>query len=308
MTARTQGKARWFTEELRDQIAEYICEAAASSSSRLLAYAVMPNHLHVVARQGVQPLGWMMQRILQRTALLIRRTYDHRDHVFGRRYWSGLCHDAAYLRQAIIYTHLNPFYAGLCHQPRDYQWTSHQPYEDRSLLHLSRERVAVEHGLRLFASTTFDDSAIRADYMRFVTFWMQRERLPLGAKYVISDLETSSAPRAPGGDMFWVAEYGDVVAEPSSCARGYGDLRDRAIAVLRKLADDLSLEQLRHCGRSKPASRVRRELIATLLIAGYRNGAIARCLNVSNALVSSVGAAIRMAHVRGNHDSGSGLS
>src|SRR6266511_765859 len=73
VTARTQGRVGWFKEPaVCDTIARYICEAAASSTTRLLAYAVMPNHLHMIVRQGSQPLGWMVQRVLQRTALLVR--------------------------------------------------------------------------------------------------------------------------------------------------------------------------------------------------------------------------------------------
>ncbi|MGQ0562950.1 MAG: hypothetical protein ACT443_13885 [Gemmatimonadota bacterium] len=63
--------------------------------------------------------------------------------------------------------------------------------------------------------------------------------------------------------------------------------------MLKKLAPDCSLDMLRNAGRIRALSLLRRELIAVLLIEGYRGSAIARCLYVSQALVSDVARQIR---------------
>lgn len=294
ITARTQGKARWFaTQRIRDAIAEYVCDAAATSTTRVLAFAVMPNHLHMIVRQGAQPLGWMVQRVLQRTALLVRRTFNHNDHVFGRRYWSGLCDDAKYLRQAIIYTHLNPVYAGLCKDPEDYRWTSHRLYSGHVRISSSSVNIDADHGLSLFASTNSDADRRRANYMRFIGYWMQRPRLPLGAKYLYTLDEIAFAPRADEGDAFWLSQYGDALNAAPCAVPTDVDIRDRVLVALNALAPGLTLAQVRAAGRIKAIGHVRRQLVAMLLAGGHQNGAIARCLNVSAAHVSAVASEIR---------------
>jgi REP element-mobilizing transposase RayT len=302
---------RWFTEPLCERIAEYICEAGAASTTRVLAFTVMPNHLHIIARQGADPLGWMMQRVLQRTALLVRRTYDHQDHVFGRRYWSGLVDDARYLRQVIIYTHLNPYYAGLCSDPAEYKWTSHGAYAGLAGTAPWSMHVWADHGLRVFASAASVVGDLRTDYMRFIRYWMRRPKLPLGAKYLFTTEELETAPLAQHGDAFWQSEYGDVVPSVTCVASASVDVRDRAGTALRALAPDLTLDQVRLGGRIKAINSVRRQLIAMLLSSGCRNGAIARCLNVSTSHVSTVAADIRnaMLHgIRGPDNDGNGRS
>jgi hypothetical protein len=264
----------------------------------------MPNHVHMIVRQGAQPIGWMVQRVLQRAALLVRRTFNHKGHVFGCRYWSGLCDDAKYLRQVLIYTHLNPFYAGLCADPNEYRWTSHRAYVDHARTPSPSMYVDADHGLRLFASSVPGFGDQRANYLRFIRYWMGRPRLPLGAKYLFTADEVAYAPLADEGDAFWASEYGDAVNAVPKVVPTNVDVRDRALAALNVLAPDLTLEQVRAGGRVKDIGRVRRQLVAMLLASGYRNGAIARCLNLSPSHVSAVAAEVRsmeLASMRHDH-------
>ncbi len=60
------------------------------------------------------------------------------------------CVDAEHLREAIVYTHLNPVAAGLCERSEDYRWSSQRAYSGGEL-HLSMPRLAVE--LELFAAS-----------------------------------------------------------------------------------------------------------------------------------------------------------
>ena len=136
VTARTQGRARWFTAAIRSRIAEMIASGVSSAGASLLAFAVMPNHLHIVLAQGRATLGWTMQPILRRVALLVQRTHRLSGHIFERSYASKPCLDADYARTVILYTHFNPVKAGLCSSPEEYAWTSHVPYcSDYEMVH-----------------------------------------------------------------------------------------------------------------------------------------------------------------------------
>ena len=292
VTSRCQGKAHLFdSDPLRDEIVGFICDAATGSATRLLAFAVMTNHLHLIVRQGADPLGWMVQRILQRTASLIRRRRNHRDHVFGGRFWSGICDDPRYLRQIILYTHLNPVRAGLCKAPDEYAWTSHACYSGTvsDPTHLSA--VQGEYGRRFFACEADDDASARTNYDACIEYWLRREPLPLGAMYLIPEGDTPP-PLTHAGDSFWSQEFGDVVRPPA----GYSplvDIRDRAVSALRAVAPDVTLNDLRSAGKTQPLSRIRRHVVAILIATGYPNGAIARCLNISTSLVSAVAREVR---------------
>ncbi len=52
VTARTQGHAAWFTPDVRDSITAFMASAITGSDARLLAFAVMPNHLHSCCAAG----------------------------------------------------------------------------------------------------------------------------------------------------------------------------------------------------------------------------------------------------------------
>src|SRR5688572_33203958 len=91
ITARTQGHRPWFTETIRERVAREIIDAARVAGMRLLAFAVMPNHFHIIVRQGPALLSYMMHRVMHRSALMLKQTHRLQGHVFERRYRSGVC-------------------------------------------------------------------------------------------------------------------------------------------------------------------------------------------------------------------------
>lgn len=283
ITARTQAKAKLFDDEIKTEIARIICEAARMSDTWPIAFTVMSNHLHIIARQGNQPFSWFMQRVLQRTALVVKQRVDCPDHVFGKRYWCGIVDDPFYARQSIIYTHLNAFYAGLCAHPSEYRWSTHAAFS--GAVHEWDLSGFCNRGQFLFSDESVDDRS--ANYNEFVNYWVRRERLPLATKYLFqTDDEQLIAPVARTGDLHWQAEYGCNISVPSGEQRL--PIADCAQLLLRMMKHDLSLDQIRTAGRIAALGKVRRELTAGLLARGYRNSAIARCLNVSRSYVSEV--------------------
>lgn len=108
VTARVQGRAAWFTGVERP-LENRILAAPRRSDATLLAYAVMPNHLHLVVVQGSQPLSQLMQPLLTRIALLVQRRTGREGHIFERRFRASPCLDPDYLRNAIAYVHLMDF-------------------------------------------------------------------------------------------------------------------------------------------------------------------------------------------------------
>lgn len=288
ITARVQNGAFLFTEPLRHSIAAFLCEAATFCGSDVLALVVMPNHFHVVLKQGTMPLGWLMQRAIQRTALLVRRSHGGEGHVFGRRYWSCVCAGPEYLRHAVVYTHLNPWKAGLCSDPADYPWSSHALIENGGGVGSWNAQIAREKTRLLFANEDYEEASITENYRAYVAYAKLRYKDAIPGDRFLFDWSTDwFRPRAPKGDEHWAAEYSQVM--PAQQRRiEQRDIRDRAVAVLRLLASDCTLDMLRLGGRSVAITKIRRELIAVLHTSGYRRSAIARVLYVSPSMVSDV--------------------
>lgn len=170
LTARMQGHEPWLTPTLRSRVVDYMAAALRYSDATLLAYVMMPNHLHLVLRQGHRRLHRVMQPFLRRTALLVQRCHGVEGHVFERRYGHRACLDPDYVRTAVVYVHLNPVRARLVDDPCAYRWSSHAFYAGRAALpeHL-KGALPVDDVMRLFATTPdphVDD--LRAAYLRRV--------------------------------------------------------------------------------------------------------------------------------------------
>jgi REP element-mobilizing transposase RayT len=306
ITARLQGGAKLFSASLRDEVASTICEAAAMAGADVLAFVVMPNHFHLVIQQGPFPLGWMMQRAMQQVAMLMKRSHRIEGHVFGRRYWSGFCPDPRYLREAIVYTHLNPWKAALCAEPEDYRWSTAAEFAQKpdapgwcSALQIAKARL-------LFAFDTYDIDDVLRNYAAYVDYCKRRylSGVP-GARFTFSSADPLHRPSAPLGDEYWLAHYPQLPVTRITTAY---DIAERASQILKSLDADCTLDTLRLTGNSRKARPIRDQLIAILRARGYRGRDISRCLFVSPSVVSRVNRAIGSALAANELHSGFGQS
>lgn len=296
ITARTQEHEPLF-EGVEEQVATMIRTSIHYSDAELLAYAVMQNHIHVIVVQGRRPLGEFMQPLLRRIALRIIQRTGRRGHVFRGRFGHSACQDPEYFRSMVAYVHLNPVRAGICRTPADYPWTSHRDYASGPGPDSpTRYALAVEQGVRAFACASEQTSErCRRDYRAFV-----RWRLAMD-QYLDADCDSlHPLPRAPlsiGGDLHWYREYGSTrplrvagTAVPETRAM---DLRDHVQAALRDLDPDMPIELLRSGGSTRPLVRIRKQVIARALSAGYVGTRVAAFLNISPTSVSRVKAGLR---------------
>jgi REP element-mobilizing transposase RayT len=94
----------------------------------LYAYALMPNHIHLLLETGTIPLSKIMQGLQQSYTSYFHKKYISVGHVFQARYKAILCQREAYLLELVRYIHLNPVRAALVEEPEDYLWSSHHVY------------------------------------------------------------------------------------------------------------------------------------------------------------------------------------
>ncbi len=77
------------------------------------AWALMPNHIHILLRTGYVPVSTLMRRLLTGYAQQFNRRHRRHGQLFQNRFKSILCEEELYLLELVRYIHLNPLRAGI---------------------------------------------------------------------------------------------------------------------------------------------------------------------------------------------------
>ena len=111
--------------------ADFVARLAALADHGVLtvyAWALLPNHAHLLVRTGTRPLPRSMRRLLTGYAGAFNRRHRRTGHLFQNRYKSIVGEEERYLVELVRYLHLNPLRGGLVQGLRDlrgYPWTGH---------------------------------------------------------------------------------------------------------------------------------------------------------------------------------------
>jgi len=112
----------------RDAFLTRIGTIFTKTSTRCFAWALIPNHFHLLLQTGTSPISTVMERVLTGYAGDFNRRYDRHGHLFQNRYKSILCQEDAYFLELVRYIHLNPLRAGIVrslHDLRRYPYCGH---------------------------------------------------------------------------------------------------------------------------------------------------------------------------------------
>jgi len=77
------------------------------------AWALLPNHFHLLVRTGARPLARSMRSLLTGYAGAFNRRHHRRGHLFQNRYKSIVVEEEPYFLELVRYLHLNPIRAGV---------------------------------------------------------------------------------------------------------------------------------------------------------------------------------------------------
>jgi hypothetical protein len=75
------------------------------------AWALIPNHFHLLLRANRLELKQFMRRLLTGYAINFNTRHNRSGHVFQNRYKSIVCEEETYLLELVRYIHLNPLRA-----------------------------------------------------------------------------------------------------------------------------------------------------------------------------------------------------
>ena len=98
------------------------------TQTQCYAWALIPNHFHILLRTGPTPLSKVMRRLMTGYAVTFNKRHKRSGHLFQNRYKSVICEEDPYLLELIHYIHLNPLRAKLVQNLKEldkYPWTGH---------------------------------------------------------------------------------------------------------------------------------------------------------------------------------------
>ena len=97
----------------RDNFLERLGGILQETNTICYAWALIPNHFHLLLRTGPVQISTVMRRLLTGYALWYNRKHRRYGHVFQNRFKSILCQEDSYLLELVRYIHLNPIRAGI---------------------------------------------------------------------------------------------------------------------------------------------------------------------------------------------------
>ena len=83
------------------------------TDTRCYAWALIPNHFHLLLKTGKVPIATVMRRLLTGYAVVHNRRHRRNGHLFQNRYKSILCQEDTYFLELLRYIHLNPIRANI---------------------------------------------------------------------------------------------------------------------------------------------------------------------------------------------------
>ena len=129
---------------------------------QILAYCLMPNHVHLVVDAEIEQLSLAMHRVNGVYAQRFNRVHGYRGHLFQGRFHAKPVEDEAHLPGSARYVTMNPVRAGLCERPENWRWSSY-----RATLGVAPTPAFLRYE-RLLSSLAADVSVARRIFRDFV--------------------------------------------------------------------------------------------------------------------------------------------
>jgi len=121
-----RGEAPFKLADEADRFVGLLHDVTRRDGLTILAWCLMPNHVHLAVRSSAVPL-WRSMRTLQHR---YAQAFNRRCRVFGplwqSRYKARPVTEQPSLLRLLAYIHLNPVTAGMVEDPARYRWSGHR--------------------------------------------------------------------------------------------------------------------------------------------------------------------------------------
>ncbi len=209
------------------------------------AWALIPNHFHLLLITGQVSIATIMRRLLTGHAGFFNKRHRRSGHLFQNRYKSILCQEDTYLLELVRYIHLNPLRARLI---KDFDLLGKYPYCGHSVLmgKVKNDWQNIEWVLRLF------DERIRVARRRYHEF--VQKGIPMGRR---NELTGGGLIRSMGG---WTAvksmRKAKMFEKSDERILGDGDFVDQVLSLAKEQMEQKNLLISQGCDLKMIAERV----------------------------------------------------
>jgi putative transposase len=286
------------TDQDRGDFLERLLELSMNKDLTVYAWALMPNHFHLLVRTGRQPISRSMRKLLTGYVVNFNLRHNRYGHLFQNRYKSVICEDDPYLLELTRYIHLNPLRAGMVgnlKQLSQYRWAGHsaimgrfrRDWQDTGtiLAYFGKGRKAIEkyeQYVREGISEGKRPELVGGGLIRSLGGWSQV------LSFRRKGMKVASDERVLGGDEFiqrLLTEADKREKETLRLFRKVPDLPTLVGAIVK--GEGVVELELRSGIRKKEVVRARR-LFCQLAVGkmGYPGAEVARFLGVTTSAVN----------------------
>lgn len=115
-------------EEDKEKFLDTIRQYKQKREYKIIGYCLMDNHVHILIREGNEPIANTMKRIGVSYVYWYNWKNKRSGHLFQDRYKSEIVEDEQYLLSVLRYIHQNPINAGIEQEISRYKWSSYNEY------------------------------------------------------------------------------------------------------------------------------------------------------------------------------------
>jgi len=306
----------------RKAFLERLAPILEETQTQCYAWALIPNHFHLLLRTGQTPLSKVMRRLMTGYAVTFNKRHKRSGHLFQNRYKSVACEEDPYLMELIRYIHLNPLRASVVKDLMEldkYPWCGHSAILGRrknplipnyAISHQPSAMSSSDKGLKSLSEATIEDvlfhfgdtlKVARRRYRQFVKQGVDQGTRP--------ELQGGGLVRSAGGSKAGLLgrkkgerEKGDerilgsgdfVTKSLQKAGQSYEAQSTRPL--LEALADTVSkafgvsAEQLKSGSRRRAIVQARSVFACVAVrIYGYKGVELAEALSLSSPTVSRI--------------------
>jgi REP element-mobilizing transposase RayT len=298
-----EGRKIFLTNRDRTDFIARLAALAQDDAMAIYAWALLPNHFHLLCKTKSQPLSTSMRKILTGYVVNFNKRHNRQGHLFQNRYKSIVCQEDAYLTELARYIHLNPLRAGLVKDLTElnaFPWSGHSAL----MKQVDRPWQDTRYILSFFGRSPGN----RKRYQTFVA-----QGIPLGSR---PELVGGGLIRSLGGwaEVLALRRRGDkvrsdqrIVGDGAFVSEVLSEMDDRERETLKLTAHRIALSRLakkvckiHHIGLGELRSGSRRYAIVearqvfswlALRELGYSGAEVARYLGVTNSCVTRAASA-----------------
>jgi REP element-mobilizing transposase RayT len=295
-----EKKAIFFDDKDRVDFIARLAALAESKAMAIYAWALLPNHFHLLCKTEKRSLASSMCKLLTGYVVHCNRRHDRHGHLFQNRYKSIVCQEDAYLLELVRYIHVNLLRAGEVENLEELNkcpWSGHSALVGK----ITRKWQDTEYILSFFGKKR----AGSEKYLKFINEGLAQGRRPdlVGGGLIRSIggwAEVLSARRHKEKQVFDQRVLGDgefvqkVLAEANDFTKANLRLEGKRIelfSLAERVCDvhEVSLGELRSGSCRRAIIDVRR-VFSCLAVKdfGYSGAEVARYLGVTTSCVTRV--------------------